>query len=112
MSGDNMLIPMVKMGVEAREQVVAGSSLQDKPVTCAGHPLVMYADAFTRNFDLIAERKSVIYHLRECAKASVMAKFLVEAGVELDASWFQLAVDKDVPCSLEVPQLWNERVHA
>lgn len=25
--------------------------------------------AFTRNFDLIAERKSVIFHLRELAKA-------------------------------------------
>lgn len=30
---------------------------------------VLQLQAFTRNFDLIAERKSVIFHLRELAKA-------------------------------------------
>merc|ERR1719201_1839562 len=62
-SDAQMLIPMVKMGVEAREQSVEGSGLADKPVTSPDHPMVLYADAFTKNFDLIAERKSVIYHL-------------------------------------------------
>jgi hypothetical protein len=112
LSHSNMLVPTVKMGVEAREQVVNRSSLQDKPVTNPDHPLVMYANDFTQNFELIAERKSVMYHLRELAKASVVAKYLVDSGAELEESWFHVAEDKEVPCSMEVPQLWNERVHS
>jgi len=111
-SGNDMLIPMVKMGVEAREQVMSGSSLDDKPLTRASHPMVKYAEAFTKNFDLIAERKSVVYNLRELAKASVMAKFLLDSNVELEEMWFNLASEKEFACSLEVPQLWNERFHS
>lgn len=108
----NMLVPMVKMGVEAREQVVNGSCLEDKPVTHSNHPMVKYAADFTHNFDLIAERKSVIFHLRELAKASVMAKFLLDSGAELEESWFNLSEGKEDTCSLQVPQLWNERIHS
>jgi hypothetical protein len=108
MADSGMLIPMVKMGVEAREQAMSGNSMEDKPVTRADHPMVKYAEAFTRNFDLIAERRSVVYHLRELAKASVMAKFLLDSNIQLEEGWFNLAETKDVPCSLEVPQLCNE----
>lgn len=111
-SGTNMLIPMVKMGVEAREQVVEGKSLADKPVTRVDHPMVKYAEAFTKNFDLIAERRSVMFHLRELAKASVMAKFLLDSRAQLEESWFGVASGKEATCSLEVPQLWNERNHS
>jgi hypothetical protein len=110
MSDDsNMLIPYVKMGVEAREQVLNSNGLQDAPITRPGHPMVKYAESFTHNFDLIAERKSVIYHLRELAKASVIAKYLLDAAVNLEEEWFELPIVKDSPYSLEVPQLWNER---
>ena len=51
----------------------------------------MYAEAFTKNFELIAERKSVVYHLRELAKASVIAKFLLDSDTEIEDSWFGLA---------------------
>ena len=54
---------------EAREQVLTKNGLEDAPVTLPHHPLKKFAEAFTRNFDLIAERKSVIFHLRELAKA-------------------------------------------
>jgi len=110
-SESNILMPCVKMGVEAREQVIGSKGLEDKQITRPDHPMVRYAEAFTKNFDLIAERKSVIFHLRELAKASVLAKHLLDAGVELDASWFQLG-QNEFPCSLEVPQLWNERFHS
>lgn len=50
-----------------------------------------FADAFTRNFDLVAERKSVVFHLRELAKASVMAKYLVDSNIRVSSSWYQLA---------------------
>jgi hypothetical protein len=106
---NDVLIPSVKMGVEAREQEILGNGLEDKPITEPDHPMARYAQAFTRNFDLIAERKSVIYHLRELAKASVIAKFLLDADAELDESWFHLFEEKDIACSLEVPQLWNRR---
>jgi len=106
----NMLLPYVKMGVEAREQVVKGNSLEDKKCTRADHPMVKYAEAFTKNFDLIAERKSVIFHLRELGKASVLAKYLLDAHCELEDSWFNLTQPKDVACSMAVPQLWNERL--
>jgi len=110
---DKTLIPFVKMGVEAREQVLTAEGLRDAPITSANHPLRRFADAFTRNFDLIAERKSVVFHLRELAKASVVAKFLVDSGAKLDQGWFDLAdeiVEKKVPEAFpEIPQLWNMR---
>jgi len=43
------------------------------------------------------------------AKASVMAKFLIDAKVPLDDFWFNLADEEMAPCVMEVPQLWNER---
>lgn len=107
-----VLIPYVKMGVEARELLLKGLSLQDQPLTRPDHPMVKYAETFTRNFDLIAERKSVIYHLRELAKASVLAKHLLVAQVDLEEAWFHLATNLELPWSLEVPQLWNERAHS
>eukprot|EP00930_Biecheleria_cincta_P060794 TRINITY_DN4638_c0_g6_i1.p1 TRINITY_DN4638_c0_g6~~TRINITY_DN4638_c0_g6_i1.p1 ORF type:complete len:952 (-),score=197.30 TRINITY_DN4638_c0_g6_i1:126-2927(-) len=110
---DKTLIPHVKMGVEAREQKVTSSGLEDKAVTSPHHPLKKFADSFTRNFDIIAERKSVIFHLRELAKASVMAKFLVDSKTRLDERWLATADDiiKSTPKEAypEIPQLWNMR---
>ena len=113
MSEDNALIPHVKMGVEAREQVVTKKGLEDAPVTLPHHPLKKFADAFTRNFDLIAERKSVVFHLRELAKASIMAKYLIDSKARLDPTWYKLA-DEIVKSTEpepypQIPQLWNMR---
>jgi len=109
----NVLIPHVKMGVEAREQVMGSSGqLEDAPLTRLDHPLVKYAEEFTRNFDLIAERKSVIHHLKEVAKASALAKYMMDTNVTLEESWFHLADERNVASCLEVPQLWNERVRS
>jgi len=116
-SEDNVLIPFVKMGVEAWEQFVApDGELKDVKVTRRDHPLLLYAQAFTHNFDLIAERKSVIYHLRELAKASVLAKYLVDSRMRVPEAWFSAAgVTAETapePKSLEIPQLWNERAYS
>jgi len=113
LSEDKTLIPFVKMGVEAREQTVTSKGLEDKPITSKNHPLTRFADAFSRHFDLIAERKSVIFHLRELAKASVMAKYLVDAKIAVDPRWYDLAdelVSNTAPeAHPEIPQLWNMR---
>lgn len=115
---DNVLIPRVEMGVEAREQEVKEhGGATDAPVTRPDHPMVKFAELFTHNFDLIAERKSVVHHLREAAKASILAKFLLEAQVKLDDRWFDLvdwsAVKKAaLDCCLEIPQLWKDRTHS
>jgi len=109
MTQEGVLIPHVKMGVEAREQITGPEGVEDAKITRPDHPLVRYAEAFTHHFDLIAERKSCVYHLRELAKASIMAKYLMESGVELDDSWFNMAEEEAAACCLEIPQLWNER---
>eukprot|EP00930_Biecheleria_cincta_P032318 TRINITY_DN22427_c0_g1_i1.p1 TRINITY_DN22427_c0_g1~~TRINITY_DN22427_c0_g1_i1.p1 ORF type:complete len:1043 (-),score=216.13 TRINITY_DN22427_c0_g1_i1:272-3376(-) len=113
MAADQTLIPHVKMGVEAREQILINARLEDKAVTQPNHPLKKFADSFTRNFDLISERKSVIYHLRELAKASVMAKFLLDSKANIDSNWYQVAdaiVNSTKPeAHPEIPQLWNMR---
>ncbi|CAJ1416004.1 unnamed protein product [Effrenium voratum] len=110
---DNTLIPHVKMGVEAREQIVTKKGLEDAAVTATNHPLKKFADAFTRNFDVIAERKSVVFHLRELAKASVMAKYLVDSKARLDPSWYKMADEivkgTEPEAFPEIPQLWNMR---
>merc|ERR1740130_669631 len=81
-------------------------------ITRPDHPMVKYAEGFTQNFDLIAERKSVIYHLRELAKASVLAKYLLDSHAQLEETWFQLSSGQEFACSMEVPQLWHKRLHA
>mmetsp|Transcript_45781 Transcript_45781/g.116319 ORF Transcript_45781/g.116319 Transcript_45781/m.116319 type:complete len:649 (-) Transcript_45781:203-2149(-) len=111
-SEDGVLIPFLKMGVEAREQVQGPDGLEDSPVTRPNHPLVLYAEAFTKNFDLIAERKGVVYQLRELAKASIMAKYLLESGLRLGEPWFQLAAAESPAYCMEVPQLWNDRCYS
>jgi len=110
LSEDGVLVPVCKMGVEAREQVLEGDKMEDRVVTRPDHPLVKYAKDFENNFDLIAERKSAIYHLRELAKASILAKHLLESEVSLEDVWFNIfEQDEDEDCILEVPQVWNER---
>mmetsp|Transcript_134139 Transcript_134139/g.244693 ORF Transcript_134139/g.244693 Transcript_134139/m.244693 type:complete len:1058 (-) Transcript_134139:187-3360(-) len=111
-SANNVLLPYIRMGVEAREQVVTEKGMQDTAMTRKDHPLVKYAEAFTQNFDLIAERRSAVFHLREAAKASILSKFLLESNVNLEQSWFNLATMQDQICPMEVPQLWNERVYS
>ena len=128
LSEDEALIPFVKMGVEAREQVLKDGKAEDAALSRPNHPLaisglkrarpdiphtcydfnpstnipvseqtntpftpeVKYAEQFTHNFDLIAERKSVIYHLREMAKASVLAKYLVDSGYTLYSIFYMM----------------------
>eukprot|EP00930_Biecheleria_cincta_P050348 TRINITY_DN354_c1_g1_i1.p1 TRINITY_DN354_c1_g1~~TRINITY_DN354_c1_g1_i1.p1 ORF type:complete len:1142 (+),score=241.95 TRINITY_DN354_c1_g1_i1:94-3519(+) len=113
MAKDKTLVPHVKMGVEAREQVLGSKGLEDKPVTLPNHPCKKFADSFTRNFDLIAERKSVVYHLRELAKASVLAKFLVDSGARVEQSWYDAAdaiIRSTKPeAHRQIPSLWNMR---
>lgn len=65
-----------------------------------------FADAFTRNFDLVAERKSVVFHLRELAKASVMAKYLVDSNIRVSSSWYQLA-DEMLGCECTAPHRYR-----
>jgi len=106
-SEDDVLIPCVKMGVEARELV--SGSYEDAPVTRPDHPLVKYAEMFTREFDAIAERVSVVYYLRELAKASALAKFLADNGYETRDAWLSLAAAAR-ECQMEAPRLWNRRL--
>uniref|UniRef100_A0A7S4S4E6 Uncharacterized protein n=1 Tax=Alexandrium monilatum TaxID=311494 RepID=A0A7S4S4E6_9DINO len=112
LSQDGVLMPFVELGVEAREQVLIPGSqeMEDAPVTRSDHPLVRYAEDFTRNLALIAERKSVIYHLRELAKATCLAKFLLDARVTLQDSWFSLAEKSGASASMELPQVWKTTV--
>merc|ERR1719498_884627 len=109
-SEDSVLVPFVKMGVEAREQRRCAGVAEDAKITRPDHPLVRYAEEFTRNFDLIAERKSVIYHLRELAKASVVAKYLIDSEIQLDESWYSFS-EAQADCAMEVPCAYNERMN-
>jgi len=106
---DGVLVPRVRMGVEAREQRLENDELVDVRCTRPNHPLVKYAEAFSHHFDLIAERKSVIFHLRELARASAMAKMLVDGAINLEGPWLNLVGEVKEMCAMEVPQLWNYR---
>jgi hypothetical protein len=118
LSQDSVLVPYLKMSVEAREQIVGKSGCEDVKITRPDHPLVKYAEAFTEKFDLIAERKSVVHHLRELAKATVLAKFLADADIDIaDCSWLHISEPEEGNQALkglilEVPQLWNQRLHS
>mmetsp|Transcript_162071 Transcript_162071/g.519672 ORF Transcript_162071/g.519672 Transcript_162071/m.519672 type:complete len:971 (+) Transcript_162071:80-2992(+) len=112
MSEDGSLTPCLSMGVEAREQIRGSEGMEDATITRADHPLVRYAEEFTRNFNIIAERRSVIFHLRELAKASVLAKFLGEAEISLCDTWFNFDAEVKYSVHLEIPQLWNRQCHS
>mmetsp|Transcript_2490 Transcript_2490/g.5448 ORF Transcript_2490/g.5448 Transcript_2490/m.5448 type:complete len:528 (+) Transcript_2490:80-1663(+) len=109
---NGLIVPEVKLGVETREQkVLANGQLVDSedPLD-PSHPLSRYATAFTECFDLIAERRSVFFQLRELARASVMAKYLLSADVAIEDRWFDLPLQPVSQSSPEVvPQLWNIR---
>ena len=80
--------------------------------TCKEPTCRKFADSFTKNFDLIAERQSVIFHLRELAKASVMAKFIVDSGTNVPPEWWKQAdelVKTAKAVDRQIPQLWNMR---
>lgn len=112
LAAGNVLAPHVQMGVEARQIVEGPDGLEDACITSPDHPLVKYADAFTHYFDLIAERRSAVYHLRELAKASVLAKVLLEdPNLQLQDAWFEATSSGEPAGALEIPQLWNERSH-
>eukprot|EP00971_Amphidinium_carterae_P012771 251821-Amphidinium_carterae.1 len=57
-SDDNVLVPAVRMGAEAREMTRGKSTWEDAEITRPDHPLVRYAESFSQNFNLIAERRS------------------------------------------------------
>ncbi len=104
------MIPFVKIGVEAREQVLCKNGIEDAPITGAKK---RFAESCTKSFDLIVERKSVVFHLREFAKASVIAKSLVDSNTRNNQSWYDVA-DELVSTTMpdphaEIPQLWNMR---
>merc|ERR1712061_759028 len=116
-SENNFLLPHVEMGVEARQTIEGPNGCEDAPITRPDHPVVKYATDFTHNFDLIAERKSVVFHLRELAKATVLAKFLVDSQVFLRDAWFDLAnwdsvEARSVDSCMEIPELRNYRCHS
>ena len=54
MSEDNVLLPYIEMGVEAREQIMGIDGMGDAPITGPDHPFVKYAREFTHNLGLIA----------------------------------------------------------
>mmetsp|Transcript_139278 Transcript_139278/g.445255 ORF Transcript_139278/g.445255 Transcript_139278/m.445255 type:complete len:1059 (-) Transcript_139278:66-3242(-) len=112
LSQDSVLIPRVKMAVEAREQIQGDDGLEDAPITRPDHPLVKYAEDFSKYFDLISERRSVFHNLREVAKAAVLAKFLIEGEIRLDESWLHAGGQTVDPGCSEIPQLWAERCHS
>ena len=93
--------------------MLTAAGVDDKTVTSSDHPCKKFADAFMSNLDLIAERKSVVFHLRELARASVMPKFLEEAEAKIQKSWYKLA-DEIVRSTKpeahpQIPQLLNMR---
>jgi len=94
LSEGNVVVPQAVLGVEAKEQLIGPDGLDDAPITRPDHPLVRYAEQFTKNFDLIAARRSVFHNLQEVAKASVLAKYLCESGINFERSWFDQAQKK------------------
>jgi len=108
-SPNGLLMPHAELAVEAREQRPGPSGgMEDVPVTRPDHPLVKFAEDFSRNFALIAERKSVIFHLRELARATCLAKFLLDARVPLHEAWFEPL--QRTPSKAQVPQVWRTSV--
>mmetsp|Transcript_115032 Transcript_115032/g.371755 ORF Transcript_115032/g.371755 Transcript_115032/m.371755 type:complete len:552 (-) Transcript_115032:21-1676(-) len=104
-SRDDVLVPVVVMGVEAAE-MVPGSG-KDALSTRPDFPLVKYAEAFSSNFEAIAERQSVVRCLRELAKATVLAKFIIDRSLGFPETWLSLPCRSE-PCLLQVPVLWAE----
>eukprot|EP00971_Amphidinium_carterae_P056943 1125995-Amphidinium_carterae.1 len=73
LTNDDILLPYVQLGVEAREQIKDDvEGLIDMPVTRPDHPLVKYAEEFTHYFDLIAVHR----HVHACVELGSKCRFV------------------------------------
>lgn len=81
---DGVLLPKVEMGVEARQLELGPKGYTDAPSTDPKEPSVVMAKEVTRLFPEIAARVPVVNELVEVARASLLARFLLEKGVRVD----------------------------
>tara|TARA_A100001015_G_C14970119_1_gene704734 strand:- start:1130 stop:1741 length:612 start_codon:yes stop_codon:yes gene_type:complete len=77
-SKDNVVYAKVVMGVDARRLTMGKDGYEDAVLQDPNDPAQQHAANFTKNFDKIAEGVPVVHELRECAKAMVMATWLVD----------------------------------
>lgn len=112
-SSDGALVPQVKMGVEARRLVMGADGYKDADVTDRNDPAVRHARAFTERMAEACEQMPVIRELMEIARASVLARYLLEKGAKLDHRVLESYAIPDCPegplYSLVIPTLSKKR---
>lgn len=83
-SQDGFLIPRVTMGVECREIMNSPTGVKDAPSTDPTSHFVKHAQKVTEHFSEIARRIPVIAELIEVARATILARYLIEKGAKVD----------------------------
>lgn len=112
-SSDGALVPQVKMGVEARRLVMGPKGYQDADVTDPNDPAVRHAQAFSERIPEACKLMPVINELIEIAKASVLARYLLEKGAKLNHAALESYSIPDCPegplYTLVIPTLSKRR---
>lgn len=110
---DGVLVPHVKMGVEARRLMLCAEGYRDAEHTDANDPFVQQARAITAHFKDVASQLKAVGELVALAKAMVVAKYLLSKGCQCDGSMLSKCVLPMVPeeheYSLEIPTLARRR---
>lgn len=112
-SADNALVPFCEMGVEARRLVPSPTGYTDAPYTDPKEPLVRMAQAVSRHFPEVARQLPAVGQLLEVAKASILARYLLQSGCRCDS---KLLASFAPPCCpegkgyvMEIPTLRKAR---
>jgi len=110
---DGVLVPHVKMGVEARRLMLCAEGYRDAEQTDASDPFVQQAGAITAHFKDVASQLKAVGELVALAKSMVVARYLLSKGCQCNGSMLNKCVLPMVPeqheYSLEIPTLARRR---
>jgi len=110
---DGVLVPHVKMGVEARRLTPCAEGYRDAEHTDANDPFVQQARAITQHFKDVASQMKAVGELVALAKSMVVARYLLSKGCQCDGSMLDKCVLPMVPeereYGLEIPTLARRR---
>lgn len=112
-ASDGALVPHCEMGVDARQLVPGKEGYVDAPHTNPNDPMVRMAQAISEHFAEVAAQLPAVAELVRLARATVLARCLLEHGCRCDESALERFPFPRCPegegYSMEIPTLRKKR---
>jgi len=112
-AADGALIPYCQMGVDCRRLVPSAKGYVDADYTDPREPSVQIAAAVSKHFAEVASQVAVVNELMAVAKATIVARFLLERGCHMNSEVIDSLTLPVCPegnkYTMEIPTLRTER---